>query len=69
MSSEDELIGTNSPKFGDLFGSKAQDGPMGHLGGPPDQKKSGVTTPQLSSVVRVPGKAKAESDQCPKTRH
>ena len=39
---------------------------MGHLGRPPDPKPSGVATPQASSVVQVPGKAKAESDDCPK---
>ena len=27
---------------------------------------SGITTPQVSSVVQVPGKAKAESDESPK---
>ena len=39
---------------------------MGHLGRPPEPKTSGVATPQVSSVVQVPGKAKAESDDCPK---
>ena len=39
---------------------------MGHLGRPPEPKPSGVATPQVSSVVQVPEKAKAESDDCPK---
>ena len=39
---------------------------LGHLGRPPEPKPSGVATPQVSSVVQVPGKAKAESDDCPK---
>ena len=30
------------------------------------RKASWVATPQVSSVVQVPGKAKAESDDCPK---
>ena len=36
------------------------------LGRPPEPKPSGVATPQVSSVVQVPRKAKAESDDCPK---
>ena len=52
--------------YGDLFRGKTRDGPLGHLGRPPEPKPSGVATPQVSSVVQVPGKAKAESDDCPK---
>ena len=66
MSSQDEPIGGNPPTYGDLFRGKTRDGPLGHLGRPPEPKLSGVATPQVSSVVQVPGKAKAESDDCPK---
>ena len=66
MSSQDEPIGGKSPTYGDLFRGKTRDGPLGHLGRPPEPKPSGVATPQVSSVVQVPGKAKAESDDCPK---
>ena len=66
MSSQDELVGGNQPTYGDLFRGKTRDGPFGHLGRPPEPKPSGVATPQVSSVVQVPGKAKAESDDCPK---
>ena len=66
LSSQDEPIGGNPPTYGDLFRGKTRDGPLGHLGTPPEPKASGVTTPQVSSVVQVPGKAKAESDDCPK---
>ena len=66
MSSQDEPIGGNPPTYGDLFRGKTRDGPLGHLGRPPEPKPSGVATPQVSSVVQVPGKAKAESDNCPK---
>ena len=66
MSSQDEPIGGNPPTYGDLFRGKTRDGPLGHLGRPPEPKPSGVATPQGSSVVQVPGKAKAESDECPK---
>ena len=65
MSSQDEPIGGNPPTYGDLFRGKTRDGPFGHLGRPPEPKPSG-DTPQVSSVVQVPGKAKAESDECPK---
>ena len=58
--------GGNPPTYGDLFRGKTRDGPLGHLGRPPEPKPSGVATPQVSSVVQVPGKAKAESDDCPK---
>ena len=66
LSSQDEPIGGNPPTYGDLFRGKTRDGPLGHLGRPPEPKPSGVATPQVSSVVQVPGKAKAESDDCPK---
>ena len=66
MSSQDEPPGGNPPTYGDLFRGKTRDGPLGHLGRPPEPKPSGVATPQVSSVVEVPGKAKAESDDCPK---
>ena len=66
MSSQDEPIGGDPPTYGDLFRGKTRDGPLGHLGRPPEPKPSGVATPQVSSVVQVPGKAKAESDDCPK---
>ena len=39
---------------------------MSHLRRLTEPKMSGVATPQVSSVVEVPGKAKAESDECPK---
>ena len=39
---------------------------MGHLGRPPEPKLKGNDTPQVSSVVQVPGKAKVESNECPK---
>ena len=64
MSSQDEPIGGNPPTYGDLFRGKTRDGPLGHLGRPP--KRSCGGTPQVSSVVQVPGNAKAESDDCPK---
>ena len=66
MSSQDEPPGGNPCTYGDLFRGKTRDGPLGHLGRPPEPKASGVATPQVSSVVQVPGKAKAESDDCPK---
>ena len=64
MSSQDEPIGGNPPTYGDLFRGKTRDGPWGHLGRPPERFCGG--TPQVSSMVQVPGKAKAESDECPK---
>ena len=64
MSSQDGPIGGNPPTYGDLFRGKTRDGPLGHLGRPPE--RSCGATPQVSSVVQVPGKAKAESDECPK---
>ena len=66
MSSQDEPPGGNPPTYGDLFRGQDQRWPFGHLGRPPEPKASGVATPQVSSVVQVPGKAKAESDDCPK---
>ena len=66
LSSQDEPIGGNPPTYGDLFRGITRDGPLGHLGRPPEPRPSGVATPQVSSVVQVPGKAKAESDDCPK---
>ena len=65
MSSQDGPIGSNPSTYGDLFRGKTRDGPLGHLGRPPELKLCGGT-PQVSSVVQVPGKAKAESDECPK---
>ena len=65
MSSQDEPIGGNPPTYGDSFRGKTRDGPLGHLGRPREPKPCGGT-PQVSSVVQVPGKAKAESDECPK---
>ena len=65
MSSQDEPIGGNPPTYGDLFRGKIRDGPLGHPGRPPEPKQCGGT-PQVSPVVQVPGKAKAESDECSK---
>ena len=58
-----EQMGVNPPTFGDLFRGKSRDGPMGHLGRPPEPKASGVATPHVSSMVQVLGKSKAESDE------
>ena len=66
VSSQDEPIGGNAPSYGDLFRGKARDGPIGHLGRPPEPKTSRIATPQVNSVVQVPCDAKAESNQCPK---
>ena len=66
MSSQDKPIGGNPPTYGNLFHGKARDGRMCHLGRLPEPKRSGVTTPQVSSVVQVPSKATAESHECPK---
>ena len=65
MSSQDKPIGGNPPTYGDLFRGKTRDGPLGHLKRPPEPKPCG-DTPQVSSVVQVPGKAKAESNECSK---
>ena len=66
MSIRKQPAGGNPPTYSDLICSKAPDGPMGHLRRPPEPKTSGVATPQVSVVVQVPGKAKVESDECPK---
>ena len=64
MSSQEEPIGGKPPTYGDVFRGKARDGPLGNLGTPPERGCGG--TPQVSSVVQVPGKAKAEADECPR---
>ena len=66
MSSQNEPIGGNSPTYGDLFRGKTRDGPSGHRGRPPERSCGG--TRQVSSVVQVPGKARAECDDCPKNQ-
>ena len=66
MSSQDEPVGGNPPTYGDIFQGKARDGRIVHRGRPPELKPSGSDTPQVSSVVQVPGEAKAESDKCRK---
>ena len=38
MSSQDEPPGGNPPTYGDLFRGKTRDGPLGHLGRPPEPK-------------------------------
>ena len=58
ISCQDEPMDGDPPAYGDLSRSKAQDGQMGNLGRPSEPKASGPTTPQVSSVVQVPGKAK-----------
>ena len=65
MSSQDAPIGGKLSTYGDLFRGKTRDGPLCHLGRPPEPKPCG-DTPQVTSVVQVPGNAKAESDECPK---
>ena len=65
MSTQDEPTGGNPPIYGDLFRGKTRDGPLGHLGRPPEPKPCSGT-PQVTSVVQVPGWAKAESDECAK---
>ena len=57
MSSQDEPIGGNLPTYGDLFRGKSRDGPLGHLGRPPEPKPSPVATPRVSSVVQVLSKS------------
>ena len=57
------MAGTH-PLHSDLFGGKSPDWPIAHLGRPPEPKTSGVAICEVSSVVQVPGKAKAESDEC-----
>ena len=66
MSSQDEPIGENPPTYSDLFRGMARDGPIGHLGRPPEPKSRGNDTLQVSLVVQLPGTAKGESDECPK---
>ena len=66
MSSKDKPIGGSRTTYRDLFSGKAREGPMGHLGRPLEPKLSGNNTPQISSVVQVPRKAKAESNERPK---
>ena len=66
MFGQDEPIGKNPPTNDDLFRGKTRDGPLGHLGRPPEPKPWGGT-PQVISVVQVPVKAKADSalqDMC-----
>ena len=66
MFGQDKAIRGNPPTYRDLFRGKTRDGPLGQLGRLPEPKLSGVATPQVSSVVQVPRRAKAESDECPK---
>ena len=66
MSSHNEPNGGNPSSYGGLFRGKVLVWPVGHLGRPPEPTGSGNDTPQVSSVVRVPGKVKAESHECPK---
>ena len=66
MSNQDKPIGGNPAIYGDVFRGKARDMPMGHSERPSEPKLSGNDTPKVSSVVQVPGKAMAESDECPK---
>ena len=47
MSSQGEPIGGSPPTYGYLFRGKTKDGPLGHLGGPPEPKPCG-DTPQVS---------------------
>ena len=53
MSSQDELVGGNQPTHGDLFRGKARDGPLGHLGRPPEPKKSGLRKMSLISALQI----------------
>ena len=69
MSSQDEPPGGNPPTYGDLFRGKTRDGPLGHLGRPPEPKPSGVATPQVSSVVQVPEKPRRSPMIAPRSRH
>ena len=68
MSSQHEQIGGNPPTYGGVYRRKVRDGLIGHLVRLPEPKASGIANPQVSSVVQVPGKAKAVSDECPKTQ-
>ena len=64
MASQDEPSGGNPAPYGDPFRGKARDGPMHHLTTHPDPEPNRSDAPQVSSVVKVPGKAKAESNEC-----
>ena len=66
ISSRDEPTGRNPRYCGDLFRGKAQDGRICPVGRPPELKPRGNKSPQVRSVVHVPEKAKAESDECAK---
>ena len=66
MSRQDEPVHRKPRTYRDLLSGKTRDGPIGHLGRPPEPEPSAQGTPQVSSVVQVPGKAKGESDECPK---
>ena len=66
MSNQDEPVGGNQPTYADQFCDKAGDRLTGNLRRPPEPKTSGVDTPEVSSVVQVPGKVKAEFDGCTK---
>ena len=68
MSRQDEPIEWSPSTYGELFCGKAQNGPMSHLRRPAEPKLSGITTPEVISLVEVPCKAKAESDECPKIK-
>ena len=66
MSSRDEPISRKLPTCGDLFEDKARDRQIGHLGRSPELRARANDTPQVCSVVPVPGRAKAESDESPR---
>ena len=53
----------SNQEYDDPFRGKSRDGPIDHFGRPREPKISGFATPQVSSVVQVPGKAKAKSDE------
>ena len=65
MSSLEGPMGGTLPSYGDLFRGKPRVGRMGHVGRLLEPKAIGNNSPQVSSVVQVPGKAHAESDDCP----
>ena len=66
---EVDSIGPNTPTYGDLFLGNTRHGPMGHLGRAPEPKTSLMATAQVSSVVQVPARTKAESMSAPRSRH
>ena len=68
MSGQDEQIGGNPAHLQSPVPGKARYWPTSHFKRPTEPKLSGNDTPRLSSVVQVPGKAKAESDECPKIK-